>query len=765
MAGVPLGLLDRYILRLIAPGAALGSGVFLFALLLNELIVQLRVLVTQGADPGLVLFALACLVPALLAVAIPSALLFGVLLAFSRLTAGSELLAMRAGGVSPARLLAPVAVAALFGFLATLFLTLEAVPRSNQRFLEISSELASSRLRAEIDPRVFYDELLDDKVLLIGDAPAGGDWERVFLADMKNERAPTVYAARRARMVVAPQDRIAYLELFEVESHDSPDQNPGRYRIQRAERIRVPVDPTLVFGPETPSPRRDARAMRLPELVAGWEGTEAPVYLVEIHKKFTLPFACAAFGIIGLGLGLSPSAGGARSGGFVIAAAVVLLYYIPLILGEELAISGELPPWVAMWFANIGMVGTGLLLLLLRSRGFDPQAAIRQLAARALPGTGDRHSSGHRLRLFPRRLPFPKVGDRYLLSRFAIFFGAGLAVLASMQIVGRITRVIGDVFENDIPAATFARFLALSQPDLLLDMLPLATLAATLVTFGVLRRNRELIAFRAGGISGARLTAPILLGGLLAASLAWLLQERVLPAVDAEVQELEAQIEGEVRRTTDPLDRHWIRGPRGSLFHYRTFDPASGYLEGLSIFTPGADGSSLKSRSYLGTAHWSVTEGVWNGIGGWTRDFGERAAIRPFANRPFPDIPPPASFLDPDLVARQLTRTELQEQIRIIEATGHQVPELRVDLERRFSAPLAPLVAVLIGLPFAFSRSNRGALAGVGFAIAISILYLVANRLFGFLGDAGVLEPVLAAWTPNLFFGLVALLLILRPSE
>ena len=103
-----MGLLDRYILRLIAPGIFLGTGVFLFTLLLNELVRNVQLLVTQGANPTTVGLALALLVPGLLAVAVPSALLLGILLALHRLTAGRELIAMRAGGVSPGRLLLPI---------------------------------------------------------------------------------------------------------------------------------------------------------------------------------------------------------------------------------------------------------------------------------------------------------------------------------------------------------------------------------------------------------------------------------------------------------------------------------------------------------------------------------------------------------------------------------------------------------------------------------------------------------------------------------
>lgn len=81
-------------------------------------------------------------------------------------------------------------------------------------------------------------------------------------------------------------------------------------------------------------------------------------YLVEIHKKYSIPVACFVFILVGAPLGVM-----ARRGGFGIAASLslgfFLLYWASLIGGEKLADRQIIEPWVGMWMANmlIGILG------------------------------------------------------------------------------------------------------------------------------------------------------------------------------------------------------------------------------------------------------------------------------------------------------------------------------------------------------------------------------------------------------------------------
>lgn len=88
---------------------------------------------------------------------------------------------------------------------------------------------------------------------------------------------------------------------------------------------------------------------------------EIDKYMVEIHKKYSIPAACIIFILLGAPLGVIT-----RKGGFGMAASVslffFLIYWASLIGGEKLADRGFMTPFWGMWSANIIMGIVGILL-------------------------------------------------------------------------------------------------------------------------------------------------------------------------------------------------------------------------------------------------------------------------------------------------------------------------------------------------------------------------------------------------------------------
>src|SRR5512134_3613230 len=106
-------LLDRYIVREMLAPSGIGLLVFTFVLLIDQIPRLLAVLVARSADFPTIVRVFVNLLPSILAITIPMAFLLGVLLAFGRMASDSEIVALRAVGVSPLRLLTPVMMLAL----------------------------------------------------------------------------------------------------------------------------------------------------------------------------------------------------------------------------------------------------------------------------------------------------------------------------------------------------------------------------------------------------------------------------------------------------------------------------------------------------------------------------------------------------------------------------------------------------------------------------------------------------------------------------
>ena len=104
------------------------------------------------------------------------------------------------------------------------------------------------------------------------------------------------------------------------------------------------------------------RSLALNHQVAESHRVKAGKYEVEWHKKFSIPFACTVFVLIGMPLAVVSARGG-RGVSVGMSIAAFFLYYVLLSTGEKLADRGIAPPWIAMWLPNIVLGVSGIVLL------------------------------------------------------------------------------------------------------------------------------------------------------------------------------------------------------------------------------------------------------------------------------------------------------------------------------------------------------------------------------------------------------------------
>jgi lipopolysaccharide export system permease protein len=112
-------------------------------------------------------------------------------------------------------------------------------------------------------------------------------------------------------------------------------------------------------------------------------GNNISKYGVEIHKKFSIPFACIVFVFLGVPLGLS-SRHASKGISISLSLVFILVYYFFLIGGEQLADRGRIPAWAAMWSPNIllGALGVFLTWRSLREGHPMPLPDFREILAR-----------------------------------------------------------------------------------------------------------------------------------------------------------------------------------------------------------------------------------------------------------------------------------------------------------------------------------------------------------------------------------------------
>jgi LPS export ABC transporter permease LptG len=299
---------------------------------------------------------------------------------------------------------------------------------------------------------------------------------------------------------------------------------------------------------------------------------------------------------------------------------------------------------------------------------------------------------------------------------------------------------------------------------------PLGVLIAVLSTFGVLNRTSELTAMKATGISLYRVVMPVIvIAGVLAVAL-FAFDDFYLPSANRSQEALRMTIKGKPPQTFLRPDRKWIFGEQrsgepGRIYYYRFFDTEHDQFADLTIFEFDPETFLLTRRIFASNVMWDPHLKRWLFEKGWERSFhgDEVTNYRQFEVATFPDIrEEPFYFKKEVRLAQEMNFSELDHYIRDLQQSGFDVVRLRVALFHKFAYPLIALVMAVLAVPFALSMGKRGSLTGIATAIGIAIVYWVVAGLFEAMGNASMLPPALAAWSPDILFGLAGGYLLLR---
>jgi LPS export ABC transporter permease LptG len=503
------------------------------------------------------------------------------------------------------------------------------------------------------------------------------------------------------------------------------------------------------------------------------------------------------FGLFAVPLGFNNRRGG-RSSGFALSIAVILVYYILLNNGENAARFGKMEPWLAMWLPNVVLAVAGFALLLRRNRDksmmltrFD-QWIRRDLWARFLSvesrlkarrseaqarregatrARGPAAAARARrdgtadvvLRLPRPRLLFPNLLDRYVVRQFAFMFLLVALSGLSIYVIADLSETVEDVIKNRVAQSvviSYYRFLSL---QIFYDLAPVLVLVTTLITFSLLSRSNEVTALKALGVSLFRLAVPAVAAAGAVVLLSAYLQSEVLPASNSRVAALKDEIRAtETPRTFRRADRQWLFGQGRYVYNYLRYDPREESLQRLQVFEFD-ESHRLVGRLFAQRATYDEASGRWLFEDGWGRRFdgSEVDDFSSFSAR-LVDYPETPEYFDSEIKApEQMDYEDLASYIGELESSGQAVPELRVQLHNKLAYPVISLVMALVAFPFAFRLGRQGALYGIGLSVVLGIVFIGIYAFFSTLGETAALPPLVAVWSPNLLFSLLAVYLFL----
>jgi LPS export ABC transporter permease LptF/LPS export ABC transporter permease LptG len=801
-----LKFFDRYLLKEISPPFFIGLLVYTFVLLMNQVFLLSELFIARGVSFETVARIFLYLVPSALAFAVPMSVLMGILAGLSRLSSDSEIVAFRTLGIRNTRLIGPVFLFALGGWLVTSALTLYLAPWANFKWVQTLAKSVLSKVQLNINPREFNDSI-PGTVIFVQDISLQNQWENLFVYLTKPDEDPRTILARTGRLNFFPDAKRATLELFDGAIHVAPRATPESYSVTYFKRIEEEINVESLFADYSNEKRvrekdigelwqgvvrirqdrqkltaeRDQLAAsgatsvdarnrrRWLETALGQSRRESRSHWVEIHKKFALPFVCLVFVLVGIPLGTTTKKGG-RTSGFTISLGIILVYYILITAGEKMALDGRISPFLGMWGPNILFLLAGAYLFI-RTAKESPLIRLRTATSRRNPkmvlirvriSPGARKLAAWKL---PRlSLRFPDILDRYIARKFLAIFALVFTALLSISIIVTFFERIDNVYEHNKSMVMLFQYIQYCLPQFSHFILPVSVLTTALLALGLMTKTNEITAMKACGVSVYRLILPVVLLAAAASLFSFALQERVLPSANRKADEVWNRINDRPPRSYGFLDRRWVLSRnKGRIYHYSYYDIQTNVFSQLSVYDMNQADWSLARRLYADKA--ALRGNVLGLSKGWERSFGSGGFDARFEEFQGLDIrlaEEPGYFAKESKEPSLMSYQELGKYSREVGQMGFETTRFRVDLMAKLSFPLVSLIMTLLAIPFAFSMGKRGALVGLGLSIAIAMIYWGALGVFKSLGYVKFLSPFLAAWGPNLLFAPIGLYLLFR---
>ncbi len=353
--------------------------------------------------------------------------------------------------------------------------------------------------------------------------------------------------------------------------------------------------------------------------------------------------------------------------------------------------------------------------------------------------------------------------DRYILSELRGPFLFGIAVFTIALVAGRILDLSRLMVDNGAPLIGVAKILVLGLPGIAAMSFPMAMLVATLLSFGRLSADSEIIAMQAGGISLIRCLGPVIAMATIVSLAGIFLNETVVPMANSLSEAIVISFsEGKELKSKARNVLLQERGEKSSrIISADTFDAARKEMQGVSILEKDAGGRPI-ALTYARKAVWSGR--MWNLVNGFSQRMNAegRTYKIEFKRQCLLLSNTPEHLLQRRKRPEDMSAGEIRQLVAILAREGENTAPLMTQLHMKFAVPFASFIFALIGVPLGLKPHRSSSSMGVGLSLVIIFIYYVLMTLGLRLGQSGNMPPWMAAWMANGIVAVAGIVLIGR---
>lgn len=370
---ISLSVMDLYIIRELILPFLFGMGIFTsLGLSIGAVFELIRKVTDSGLFWGVAAKVLLLRMPEFIVFAFPMSILLATLMAYSRLSSDSELIALRSIGVNIYRLIMPAIAFSLCIVAITFWFNNFVAPAASyQASVTLKEALGTTRPDFETQNILFpeYDDIQTEDGntkevltrLFYAEEFDGEQMKNLTVLDRSRRSVSQIVVARSAQWNVLENIWDFYDGTIYLVGVNGSYNNIVRFQHQQLALPQTALDLT--------QKNKKTNEMNIFEAqkylnVIRHSADEQRIrkWQVRIQEKIALPFACLVFALIGAVLGVQPQDSG-KATSFGICIGLIFGYYLLSFISQSLGISGVVTPWLAAWLPNfIGLgAASGLL--------------------------------------------------------------------------------------------------------------------------------------------------------------------------------------------------------------------------------------------------------------------------------------------------------------------------------------------------------------------------------------------------------------------
>lgn len=354
-----------------------------------------------------------------------------------------------------------------------------------------------------------------------------------------------------------------------------------------------------------------------------------------------------------------------------------------------------------------------------------------------------------------------RILDRYVLRSWVLIFVLTALGFPIVSIMINMTDNLEKLLDRGLKLPEIFVSYGYALPENIFLVMPAAVLFATVFTVGNLGRYSELTAAKAGGQSFFRLTLPIFIAAACASGLSFVVGEL---APESTSRQLELQ-KSKVAKPRTARYNFVFRADQGWVYTIRSLDVQHRSLRMLVFERQGRGEEypnlaiTADSATYDDSLHaWRL----WQGTSQRMTNSGTPLSFRFQAARLRALSQEPVDLLAEPKAPEEMRYAELTRYIEALKRSGNDTSKIEVDRALKIALPATCLVIALFGAPLAVTSPRQGTAIGIAISLGTTVVFLTLIQLAKAIGVTGAVNPVAAAWAPNVIFLGAALWLLSR---